>query len=453
MATRPPAAVDEWEDVDASEWEDVSPTTGAAAPASADSGPAGIIPEVGYINRMGRGMADELGSQISAIGQVIRHPINSLTAAAKEALAGLSSPASRSAELVSSLPGVAKGVVRQAATPEGQGALLVQAGEAAIPVGRIGAAAARRGLPVLGGATEASRAYNIKRALRIPTGSGPKAIEAARDIERLAPEIELPIAGPQRLANVLEARKAATGAGVDVAEAALPARSVPTADVVGRVAQPEGTWRMVNGTMEFVPYNPEKFAQWRASVADLERYGPEMTTPEMIGAKRAAQETARGKGAYLTPEAKGAAAAAEERGTALRQSLESLPGPEAEAFTAANRAHHVAATIAAPAVAEATRLRGLPLATRSSEMLLGRGFTQNPSIMGAIAGVVTGNILDSRLFHTASAAVKRQVIDALQTGMPQKAADILFRASVLESQRRRAAAAELAAQGEGVIAP
>lgn len=446
MATQPPAGLTD------EQLDEMEGLTDEQLNASEES--RGIIPEVDYINRVGRGMANEVGSQLSAVGQVVRHPFNALTAAAKEALAGLASPASRSAELVSSLPGVAKGIAQQATTPEGQGALLVQGAEAAIPVGRIGAAVARRGVPILGGATEASRAYNIKRALRIPTGSGPKAIEMAQSIERLTPEIELPITkSPQRLADALEARVAATGTGVDVAEAALPQRSMPTADVIGRIAQPEGAWRMVGDTMEFVPYNPEKYAQWRASVANLERLGPEMSTAEAIGAKRAAQEIARDKGAYVTPEAKGAAAAAEERGAALRQSLEALPGPEAEAFTAANRAHHVAKTIAAPAVAEATRWRGLPLANRGNEMLFGRAFTQNPSVLGAVGGVLAGNILDSRLFHTASAAAKRAVIDALQSGQPQLAADILFKSAVAARQTRRTAEDALRAQGEGVTQP
>jgi hypothetical protein len=168
--------------------------------------------------------------------------------------------------------------------------------------------------------------------------------------------------------------------------------------------------------------------------------------------KRGAQDIAdapRGYGLGRSPRQ----TAAEARAAALNAEIEAVPGPEAAKFDAANRRYQVAKTIEEPAVTEATRMRGLPLATRSSEMLFGRGFTQNPSVLGAIGGVVTGNILDSRLFHTASAAVKRQVIDALQSGQPQLAADILFRTAIAGTQARRAAERELAAQGEGVIAP
>ena len=86
-------------------------------------------------------------------------------------------------------------------------------------------------------------------------------------------------------------------------------------------------------------------------------------------------------------------------------------------------------------------------------MLLGRAIPGSGFARQALGGLIGGTILDSTLFHTVSAAVKRKVIDALQSGQPQLATDILFKAGVAKSALDRRAAATLAAQGEGVIAP
>lgn len=363
--------------------------------------------------------------------------------------------------------------------PEAAGEVVGSVGVGMLPFGRMGAAFLRRGVPVLGGANEASRAYNIKRALRIPTGSSPRALKAAADIESMAPEIRLPVSvSSQSLARGVETARKRAGTAVAEAEAALPDVTIPVETVVRRLPAPEGKTvvapprtvstatgvldadgnpilrtSVVRGGEEFVPYSAEEAARYAASRAELEKLGETLTTRDLVEAKRAAQRAASQKGGYLTPEAKGAAAAAKERATAIRETMESLPGDEAAEFGRANRRYQVARTVSRHAAAEASRERGLPLATRGSEMLFGRAFTRNPSVLGAAAGLIAGNILDSRLFHTASAAIKRRVIDALDTGNPQLAADILMRSSIADFERRRLAAQALQAQGEGVVAP
>jgi hypothetical protein len=204
---------------------------------------------------------------------------------------------------------------------------------------------------------------------------------------------------------------------------------------------------------EFVPDDPRAAAAYRTSTSLLESQGGTTGTvaaSEALRMKRAAQgiaDTPRGYGLGRGPRE----SAAEARAAALKAELDAMPG--GEDLAGANRRFNVAATIEEPAAAEATRLRGMPIAGRGTEMLLGRAIPGSGFARQALAGLAGGGILDSTLFHTASAAIKRKVMDALQSGQPQLATDILFKSALASTQSRRAAAAALAAQGEGVTSP
>lgn len=337
-----------------------------------------------------------------------------------------------------------------------------------LPFGRAAAWASRRGLPIVGSANEASRAYNIKRALRSPQGKGPTATKINKDLEAMSPEIELPITwSEQTLAKKLAERKAATGAEVGASEAALPDVDIPVSNLADRLERPPGQTTIVDvpstlfpgGTVEvskFVPDSPAAAARYVAARRAFEESGGKYGTinaHDAVRMKRSLQKEAKEKSAYATEELKQAAEQARERAAVVRAELESLPGPEARRFSRANRAHHVMETIEPLAEAEATRRRSMPLAGRGVEMLIGRAVPGSGFARQALGGLVGGAILDSTLFHTASAAAKRQAIRALESGQPQLATDILFRAAVVQTQARRRADAALRAQGEGVVQP
>lgn len=331
--------------------------------------------------------------------------------------------------------------------PEAMGEVMGTGLVAAVPIGEIGAGAAK-----LAGATEGSRAYNVKRALRVSPGS-----VAARDVEAMAPEINMPVtASSSKLARSMKAAKEAAGAEVAATESALPTTDIPVANVTGRIEPPPGQWTMRNGVMEFVPDNPQMASAYRSSTGRLEAAAGDagtLSTDELIRLKRSAQEEADLGRAYTSERSSVRAKAAEARGSALRQELEAIPGPESEAFTKANRRFQVAATAEAPIAAEVARLSDLPIASRGVEMLLGRAIPGSGFARQALGGLAGGAILDSTLFHTASAALKRRVIDALQSGQPQLAADLLMRSAAANQKLRRDAEQALQLQGEGVTAP
>jgi hypothetical protein len=327
-----------------------------------------------------------------------------------------------------------------------------------IPAGRVAAAVARRGVPILGGATEASRAYNVKRALRVPPrGTTAPELSLAARIETMAPEIDMPIvASPHKLAQRMTAVREAAGEAVGAAEAALPTSDIPITNVLSRIEPPPGQWAMRNGVLEYVPDDPAAMNAYRASQRRLVEPAGDtgvVTSQEALRLKRSGQTKAAEGRAYTSERAGQQAQAAETRAQALRAELEALPGPESERFTRANRRFEVAKTAEEPIVAEAGRLSDMPVAGRGVEMLLGRAIPGSGFARQALGGLAGGALLDSTLFHTASAAIKRKVIDALKSGNAQLATDILFKAGVAKSTLDRRAAAALAAQGEGVIAP
>lgn len=330
--------------------------------------------------------------------------------------------------------------------PEAAGEVYGGALAGGLPVGGAGARMARAA-----GATEASRAHNLTRALRATERQIPA-------LEKASAEIDLPVVARHRtLAAKLAERKAGTGAAVGAAEAALPPTNISTADVVARMEPPTGQWVSgPQGVMEFVPDDPQAFAAFQASVGRLESAGP-LTAQDALRIKRAEQAIAeRGKAYDRTlpgEEAAVSAGVARAKGKALRQTLEAIPGPESEALTEANRAHYLASIVEKPAARELLRMKKQGLAQRGAEILLGRAGAGSRTSLGALAGLAGGQLLDSTLFHTASAAIKRRVIDALQSGQPQLATDILFKAAVAEDATRRRAAEALKAQGEGVTAP
>jgi hypothetical protein len=342
--------------------------------------------------------------------------------------------------------------------PEAMGEVLGGLLAFPLPIGRVGAAVSRRGIPVLGGATEASRAYNIKRALRVPPRSltSPELSLAAR-VEEMAPEINLPIKGsPKGLARAMTTARKAAGEAVGAAEAALPTTDIPITNTLARIEPPPGQWAMRGGVLEYVPDDPAAMSAYRASQRRLVEPAGDagaVTSHEALRLKRSAQDKASEGRAYTSERAGQQAKAAETRAQALRGELEALPGPEAEKLTRANRRFEVAKTIEEPIVAEVGRLSDMPIAGRGVEMLLGRAIPGSGFARQALGGLIGGTILDSTLFHTVSAAVKRKVIDALQSGQPQLATDILFKAGVAKSTLDRRAAAALAAQGEGVTSP
>lgn len=470
MATRPPAPVDEWEDVNgAGEWEDVTPAAASAPETTTD-------PLTGRETAFHPTTARAWGMLKGGMSAV--NPINLARATYELGKMGVHAVTDPySPESLKDAENLVTGVTESGAAlagrrgAEAQGEIVGALLAPAIPVG----SAAERVLPKLG-FNELSRAHNIKRALRVPTGSGSAVQRLSNTIESMAPEIELPVTlSARKLADKLKARRAAAGMEVGAARRALPDASVPTESVVSTIEKPPSKrvtsvsdvveqsplldergnpiirTRQVSSTRD-IPYSESRMAQYEDSVRQLRELGSELTTEDLVQARRAAQDTAAQRGGYTTVEEKAAAHEAKKRAVALKTAVRKL-GPEAEAFDDANRAFHVAKTIETPAAKEASRLSRLPLATRGTEMLLGRGFTQNPSIMGAIAGVMTGNILDSRLFHTASANIKRRVIDALQTGNARRAAQILFDSAVAENALRRRSEAALRAQGEGVTTP
>lgn len=325
---------------------------------------------------------------------------------------------------------------------------------APVPYGRIGAGIARN-VPLFR-ATEASRAYNIRRALRIPGGTSEKVQKLTADVNAMTPEIDLPVAVRHRtMARKLTEARQAAGARVGAAEAALPVSDIPVADVTRRIEMPPGQWASRNGVLEFVPDDPAAMAAYREAIDSLESAAGDagaLSTPDMVRLKHSAQKAAREKRAYESLETTQAKGVARAKASALRASLEDVPG--SDELVAANRAAHVAKTIEKPAVAEATRLSNLPPLSRGAEILLGRaGGARSAGPIGAAVGLAGGQLLDSTLFHTASAAVKRRVIDALQSGQPQLATQILYEAGVAQSINRRSAEAALRAQGEGVTTP
>jgi len=390
--------------------------------------------------------AERLASGMVKGGLGAINPVNLARAAwelGKLGYRGATSPAETGAEIVSGLRETGAAALGQRG-PEAAGEVYGGLLAGGLPVGGTAARATR----VLG-ATEASRAYNVKRALRAPAGS-----VIARGVEEMAPEINMPVvASARKLAKrMTEARKTA-GKAVGTAAAALPESDIPVADVLGRIEPPPGQWVQRGDVLEFVADDPALMSAYRASTRRLEDLGPTVTAQDAIRLKRSAQGAAARGRAYTSERAGLQAKAAEARGQALRQELEALPGPEAKKFTKANRRFEVAATAEEPIVAEAARLSDLPIAGRGVEMLLGRAIPGSGFARQALAGLAGGQLLDSTLFHTASAAIKRRVINAVQSGNLQLATDLLFKSAVAEHMTRRRAAAALAAQGEGVIAP
>jgi hypothetical protein len=346
-----------------------------------------------------------------------------------------------------------------AGDPETIGELAGGALAAPIPMGRIAAGVAKR-VPLFR-PTEASRAYNIRRALRLPAGRSEVVQKLTSDVNRMAPEIDLPVtASHRKLTDKLIAERETAGAAVDAAEAAVPPRDIPIADVTSRLEPPSGQWTMRNDVMEFVPDSPEALRAHNAAVESLEAAAGDTGTisaRDLVSRKAGAQKVAREKGSYQTEDVSSSKGVLRAKASAIRATLEAQTGSEFEALSRANRAAHVLKTIEKPVRAEATRLGNLSPVGRGTEILLGRagaaGWSGPAGPIGALAGLAGGQILDSTLFHTASARVKGRIIEALNSGQPQLATDILFRSALVDAQARRAAERELAAQGEGVTTP
>lgn len=451
MATRPPAVDSEWEDV-TDEWETIASSVAdtETTPASKSATPT---TESGYTNPVAR-FASGAGKAIGAVFNPMEY-VRAAKALGSLAVGSYVHPIDTTRELASIPGALAK---RATESPEGAGEVAGNVASAFIPVGGAAGAILRKL-----GITRAARARTILRAIR-----GKKDVLGLR-IPEAESEIDLPVSLTHRqLAEKLIDRKVATGEAVGRAEAALPAGDIPIDDIISRIPEPKGTMAVthqrVKGVLtpvsEFVPDDQAAYAAYKASLAQLDRAGGDVAaipTGRAVEMKRSFQgQAARGRAYEKTAgeEAAVGTEAARERAEAVQAALEDLPGPEAEEFARANRAASVARMLEAPATKEMRRIERLAPLTRGTEILLGRaGAAGRGGPIGAIAGLAGGQILDSPLYLTASAALKKQAIRALESGNLQQAVDILVRGAIANRARNTAAQRELRRQAEGVVEP
>jgi len=457
LATRPPAAVDEWEDVAGDEWEDVG--TSAQMPTSTSAAPA---TESGYTHPMARfGQGALRGTARAALGLI--NPAEwARTAKALGAMA--LSPAQAGSEFVSGLARTG----RAAAGLEGPEAMGEVAGEGLAGVlapsalgGMAGTAArlARR-----------SRATNIVRAVK----GGKELVPVVAEAGEAA---QLPISVTQgSLARKLAERAEEAGKTVGATKAELPG-SIPASSVAA--ALPE-VGQVVEG-IPVVSARPLRRAVERSrayweGIATEPGFSGDIPRPIAAALKEEAQaEAARGgvyaKGRLGIPIAPTAQAAAEEA-TALRSAVLDRAGLSAGdaakvgAYESALSESSLATALSEPAQMEHLRLVSGTGGGDWKASLMGRvlapgivggtvgalgGLATSP--LGALAGMGVAEFMKSTLWNTLSAATKLKAARALESGGVTAFREVVMPAVIANVEKRRAAEQALAAQGEGVIAP
>lgn len=316
-----------------------------------------------------------------------------------------------------------------------------------------------------------SRVTNIVRAVK-----GGK--ELVPTVVKAGDTAELPISLTQgSLARKLAAREAAAGEAVGAAKEALPG-TVPAADIAERLP-------VIGETVEGIPIAADRGlrravegrrAYWEG-IATEPSFSGDIPRATVANLKEAAQgEAARGgayaKGGIGLPVAPGAKAAAEEA-SALRAAVLDTAGLSAEdaakvaAYEASLGRSSLATALSEPAQMEHLRrvsgvgggdwkaaLAGRVLGPASLGGLVGAaggGLATSP--LGALAGIGVAEFMRSTPWQTFSAATKLKAIRALESGGVKAFREVVIPAAIADAQRRRAAAAELAAQGEGVTTP